>query len=124
MRTRRILYFPLVDRLGSTTATIYVGKHYEAGVNSGHTSYYFAGAKLIALRRVSYSPGANDLRFVFQDHLGSTTVLANSSAAKVWEDQFLPYGKVWYHWDGTSGTFDPRGLAAQMERIVELLNRW
>ena len=56
----------------------------------------------MALRRDGY-PAGNGLRYVFRDHLNSSTVLADDAGVKLWEDQFNTYGKVWYHWDSLSG---------------------
>jgi RHS repeat-associated protein len=30
--------------------------------------------------------------------------MITDGGTKKWEEQFLPFGKVWYHWDNQSGT--------------------
>ena len=65
------------------TATDYVGAHYEVQ-GSVVTKYYFAGGQVVALRQ------GGVLNYLFSDHLGSTTVTADSSGTKTAEMRYKP----------------------------------
>jgi RHS repeat-associated protein len=58
------------------------------------TKYYFTGGQVVALRQ------GGVLSYLFSDHLGSTTVTADSSATKTAEMRYKPWGETRY----TSGT--------------------
>ena len=79
-----------------SVVTHYPGRHYESTIGSGSTKYYYAGGQLIAFER-SPEYGINyGRRFVFRDHLGSTSVIVNDKGEKLWEDRFYPFGDVRY----------------------------
>ncbi len=82
--------------------TYYPGRHYETTAGSGTTKYYFANDGLVAFRRSGY-PRNNGLRYVFRDHLGSTSVIANGGGTKLWEDRYKAFGDFRYTWIGGDG---------------------
>ena len=72
--------------------THYPGRHFESTLGSGHTKYYFAGGQLIAFERSPEYETNYGRRYVFRDHLGSTSVIANGGGTKLWEDRFKAFG--------------------------------
>jgi RHS repeat-associated protein len=78
--------------------TRYIGNYYE-WTSAGSTSYYYAGSTRIAERRVNYASN-NGLFWLTGDHLGSTSVTANSSGTKTAELRYKAWGETRY----TSGT--------------------
>jgi RHS repeat-associated protein len=78
--------------------TRYIGSYYE-WTSAGSTSYYSAGSTRIAERRVNYGSN-NGLFWLTGDHLGSTSVTANSSGTKTAEVRYKPWGETRF----TSGT--------------------
>ena len=71
---------------GSST-TIYVGKLYEE-TGGNITKYIFAGGARIA------SKTSADTYYYHQDHLGSSSVITNSSEVKVEEIRYYPFGET------------------------------
>jgi RHS repeat-associated protein len=69
---------------GSVTTT-YVNKYYEK-TDSVVTTNYYLGSKLIAVRK------DGTLSYIMQDHLGSTSVTADSSGASTSTTRYLPFG--------------------------------
>jgi hypothetical protein len=68
---------------GSTETTHYVGGLYEkitTGTLTTHRHYIQAGQETIALY-TTRSSGANDLRYLFHDHLGSVDVITDAAGA-------------------------------------------
>ncbi len=61
--------------------------------------YYYAGSQRLAMRK-----GSSTLSFLLGDHLGSTSLTANSSGGKVAELRYYPWGGMRY----TSGTAPTR----------------
>jgi RHS repeat-associated protein len=78
--------------------TRYIGNYYE-WTSAGSTSYYYAGSTRVAQRRVNYGSN-NGLFWLTGDHLGSTSVTANSSGTKTAELRYKAWGETRY----TSGT--------------------
>jgi hypothetical protein len=69
--------------LGGVT-TYYVGNHFEwTGSTSQMIKYYYAGGQRVAMRKGN--PGT--VSFLLGDHLGSTSITANSSGGKVAESR-------------------------------------
>jgi len=64
--------------LGGVT-TYYVGNYYEYVNSSTTKKYYYAGGQRVAMRN------NNTLYYLLGDHLGSTSLTANSSGSKVAE---------------------------------------
>jgi hypothetical protein len=61
------------------TTTYYVGSHFEwTGSTTSMVKYYYAGGQRVAMR-----VGSNAPSFLLGDHLGSTSLTANSSGARV-----------------------------------------
>jgi len=58
------------------------------------TKYYYANGKLVSLRRANYDEGSNGLRYVIQDHLGSTSITANEAGARMAELRYKPWGET------------------------------
>jgi RHS repeat-associated protein len=81
--------------LGGAT-TVYVGNYFEwTGSTSTMVKYYYAGGQRVAMRK-----GSSTLYFLLGDHLGSTSITANSSGGKAAELRYHPYSGTRY----TSGT--------------------
>ena len=75
---------------GVTTA--YVGNYFE-WTSAGSTAYYYAGGQRIAMRRAGYTSD-NGLFWLLGDHLGSTTVTANSAGVRTAELRYKPWGQA------------------------------
>ena len=60
----------------------------------------------MAFRRSAGYGVNHGLRYVFADHLASTSVLVNGAGKLIWNERFYPPvgGGVRYHWDSDSGT--------------------
>jgi RHS repeat-associated protein len=58
--------------------------------------YYYAGSQKVAVRVSGDQPNANGLFYTLGDHLGSTSLVANSTGAKVAESRYMPWGETWY----------------------------
>ena len=82
--------------LGSTT-TLFVGQHYETS-GGVVTKYYAAGGARVAMRQGS------TFYWLFSDHLGSTSKVANSSGALQSQQLYTAWGQTRY----TSGTLPTR----------------
>ncbi len=71
----------LVKSVLNGVTTYYVGNHFEwTGSTSTMIKYYYAGSQRVAMRQ-----GSSTLYFLLGDHLGSTSLTANSSGGKVAE---------------------------------------
>jgi RHS repeat-associated protein len=83
--------------LGTTVSTYYPGKHYSKKVKNGTTKvqkYYAAMGALIAVRTVT--GGSDTLQWLITDHLGSTTVTANTSGSLSSEIRYSAFGEIRY----------------------------
>ena len=83
--------------IGSNTM-VYVGTIYEqttSGTSTTITKYYQAGSQRIALRVNGV------VRWLATDHLGSTSVTANESGARIAELRYKPWGENRYTFDAT-----------------------
>jgi RHS repeat-associated protein len=87
--------------------TRYIGSYYE-WTSAGSTSYYYAGSTRVAQRRVNYGSN-NGLFWLTGDHLGSTSVTANSSGTKTAEVRYKPWGEDRYTSGSTLTTFKYTG---------------
>ncbi len=83
--------------------TYYVGRHYEYRNSSTYTKYFFAGNELVAFERSSGYGSYTGRRYVFRDHLGSTSVIVNGQGNMLWKDLYYPFGDLRHHWDSTPG---------------------
>ena len=95
-------------------------KHYSGGISTGTTLYYPAGGAM----RVT--GGANPgLFFVLSDHLGSTSVITNSSGAEVGRMGYYPFGETRY---STGSLYTDKLYTGQQQNsYINLLNyrsRW
>ena len=70
-----------------SSTTVYIGKLYEE-TGGNITKYIFAGDTRIA------SITSADTYYYHQDHLGSSSVITNSSGVKVEEVRYYPYGET------------------------------
>jgi len=85
------------------TTTTFVGSHYEV-TGSTVTKYYFAGSQRVAMRKYTI-PQPMTVEYFLGDHLGSTSITADSTGAKVSEMRYKPWGEVRYSWTaGLSAT--------------------
>ena len=76
-----------VKKLTGSSTTIYIGKLYE-DTGGNITRYIFAGGTRIA------SKTPIDTYYYHQDHLGSSSVITNSSGVKVEEIRYYPFGET------------------------------
>ena len=75
--------------------TIYVGGVYEVDKTSSGTvtrtvTYYPAGGAM----RVNISGGSNSVYYLLKDHLGSASVVTDSSGNTVGEQRYYAYGET------------------------------
>jgi RHS repeat-associated protein len=75
-------------------ATIYIGKLYEC-TGGTCTKYIFAGGN-----RIAYKTGSA-VYYYHTDHLGSSSIITNTSGTKVNELYYYPYGKTRYALDSS-----------------------
>jgi len=69
---------------------VYIGGIYEKNLDSGEvTKYYTAGDRRVAVRT-----GAT-LRYLANDHPGSTAFIMNSSGGLESHVRYYPYGMTW-----------------------------
>ncbi len=105
--------------------THHPNRYYESTPGSGSTKYFYDDGELISFERSPEYGDAYGRRYVFRDHLGSTSIIANGSGVRIWEDRYLPYGDIRYHSDTVTNTVQTRqrftgqwleeGLAASPE---------
>ncbi len=71
-------------------AIVYVNRYYEVNVTTATaTSYYYLGGKLVALKE------GDNLRYVHQDHLGSTSLMTDENGQQVDTTvTYKPYGET------------------------------
>jgi YD repeat-containing protein len=82
--------------VGSTT-NIYIGNYFEWTSSTGNMKkYYYAGSTRVAMRTGSTTNPTAHLTYLLGDHLGSTSVTANSSGTKVSELRYKPLGRTRY----------------------------
>ncbi|MDQ3004855.1 MAG: RHS repeat-associated core domain-containing protein [Chloroflexota bacterium] len=73
----------------NATTTYFVGAHYEV-TGSTITKYYYAGSQRIAMR-------TNDtLNYLVGDHLGSTSLVTDSTGVKINEQRYKAWGETRY----------------------------
>ena len=75
-------------------STIYIGKLYEC-TGGNCTKYIFAGSN-----RIAYKVGSA-VYYYHTDHLGSSSIITNTSGNKVNELYYYPYGKTRYALDSS-----------------------
>ncbi len=73
------------------TWTVYVGGVYEKNSDGSTVKYYAALGKAVAMRRTP-AAGASTLYYTLSDHLGSTSVITDTSGAVVASQKYWPYG--------------------------------
>ncbi len=76
-----------VLRIGPEGTTVYIGDYYEKQ-GSVVTKYYYAAGQRVAMRV------GGVVYYLHGDHLGSASLAANASEAKVSEMRYLPYGET------------------------------
>jgi RHS repeat-associated protein len=89
----------VTDGNGTTTRSVYVGNLYEeqltGSANPPYIVYYFLGGKAVGLRRANQTADNGQYRLV-GDHLGSTTMLVDTSSSPVvvQRQYHKPYGEL------------------------------
>ncbi len=98
--------------IGGATTT-YIGNYAEwiSGSPGSLVKYYYAGATRVAMI-------SNDLYYLLGDHLGSTSVTANSLGVKSAEVRYYPWGTERYTYSSTPTTF--RFTGQRYESGIEL----
>ncbi len=81
---------------GSRTMA-YLGNYYEWDASaSTPTKYYYAGAERVAMR-TGTGTGTSGLKWLIDDHLGSTAITADGAAgSKLSELRYKPWGEIRY----------------------------
>jgi RHS repeat-associated protein len=111
------------NRVKSTVSgvtTTYIGNYYEWNGSAG-VKYYYANGNRVAMR-----DAAGTLYFLINDHLGSTTAVADASGNLYGQDMYYPWGNIRY----TSGTVPASYTFAgsQLESGISVLllmgSRW
>jgi hypothetical protein len=86
--------------------TLFIGAHYEV-TNPGSlqtiAKYYFAGTSRIAMRKYVI-PQSMTLEYLVGDHLGSTSLTADTVGAKVSEIRYKPFGEIRSSWTSAPAT--------------------
>ena len=75
--------------LNSSTTTTFVGTYYEV-TGSAITKYYYADTTCVAMRTSS------GVRYIFGDHLGSTSITADGSGSNSVRQLYKAWGEVRY----------------------------
>ena len=76
-----------VKEIDGSTTTIYINKYYEKNITTSEiTTHYYLGGKQIAVRKGS------TVSYMLQDHLGSTSVIADTSGASTGIMRYFPFG--------------------------------
>ncbi|HET9909551.1 MAG TPA: DNRLRE domain-containing protein [Anaerolineales bacterium] len=86
---------------GATT-TYFVGNHYEV-TGSTVIKYYYAGAQRIAMRT------NGTLNFLLGDHLGSTSLITDSTGVKTNEQRYKAWGETRYTFGSEKTKFQYTG---------------
>jgi len=94
-----------VKRSFGLTIVAYIGNHYEWTINSSASKkYYYAGGQRIAVRT-----GSSTLNYLLGDHLGSTSITADSAGVKVAEIRYKAWGESRYATGATPTTLQYTG---------------
>jgi uncharacterized protein RhaS with RHS repeats len=68
---------------------LYVNRYYEKNLDTGEvTTYYYLGGQLVAMRE------GTELKYIYQDHLSSTSVMTDESGDSLGEIKYLPFGET------------------------------
>ncbi len=115
-QTTQFLYDPdgnLVKKINpDNTKTLYVGRMYEVNKNSGGT----------VTGTITYYPAVGAMRinstvyYVLKDHLGSASVVTDSTGTTVGEDRFYPFGETRF----TTGSMQTDKLFTGQREITGL----
>jgi RHS repeat-associated protein len=76
-----------VKKTVGATTTIYVNKYYEK-TGTEVTSNYYLGGKLVAVKV------GDDVSYIHQDSLGSTSATSNTSGTQTSHVSYLPFGPI------------------------------
>ena len=94
--------------IGGGTTT-YIGNYFEwTGSTSTMKKYYYAGGERVAMK-----VGSSTRYYLLGDHLGSTSVVANSSGAEYGRVLYKPWGEDRYTSGATPTTFRFTGQRAE-----------
>ena len=77
---------------GNSTTTRFVGNYYE-DAGGTITKTYYAGASRVAVR------SSSGVKYLFGNHLGSTSVSADGSGGNVTRQLYKPYGGTRFEWE-------------------------
>jgi RHS repeat-associated protein len=88
--------------------TVYIGEVFEWDVtDSSMMRYYYGGAQRVAIRTGSASPV-----WLLGDHLGSTSVAANTDGSLLSRQGYLPWGELRYTEGSLPGRYQFTGQAS------------
>jgi YD repeat-containing protein len=89
-------------------ATVYIGEVFEWEVTTGSMRrYYYAGTQRVATRLENASPV-----WLLGDHLGSTSVAANTDGSLLSRQGYLPWGELRFAEGGLPGRYQFTGQAS------------
>jgi RHS repeat-associated protein len=78
----------------SVTTTVYIGNYFEwSGSTGTMKKYYYAGATRVAMR-TGTSTGTTGLKWLLEDHLGSTNVIVNGDGSSFNRLTYKPWGET------------------------------
>ena len=84
-----------VKEIDGSTTTVYINQYYEKNITTSEiTTHYYLGGKQIAVRKGSA------VSYLLQEHLGSTSVIADTTGASTGTVRYFPFGLT----RSTSGT--------------------
>jgi RHS repeat-associated protein len=97
------------------TTTVNIGASFEwSGSTSTMKRYYYSGSVRIAVR-VGNGSGTAGLSWLLGDHLGSTSLTVDMSAARTGELRYKPYGETRFSYGITPTTYKFTGQREQVE---------
>ena len=79
------------------------------------TSYYSAGARRVALRVQDGDTASESVSYLFGDHLGSTSVIADGSGNLVAELGYLPWGELRFETGASPTQYGYTGQYSEMD---------
>jgi RHS repeat-associated protein len=85
-----------IDNVGNTSAWV---ESQPSTVQTTVTKYYYLAGQRVAMRQGSA------LTYLYGDHLGSTSLIANAAGAVMAETRYQPYGQVYWQWGATQTDF-------------------
>jgi RHS repeat-associated protein len=94
----------------SGVTTTYVHNYFEwTGSTSSMKKYYYDGATRVAMRTGNSTGQTTGLNWLFGDHLGSTSITADSGGNRSGELRYKGWGETRYNWGTTPTSYQFTG---------------